>query len=88
MCQDVMLTADTRVEEEETFSIRLTAPDDAPFVLPHGTTATVTILDTDSKKNFTENLYSLKRTELQKTTQLLALPIVPLTTHPLTYIAM
>ena len=54
VCKDITLTADTRVEEEEeTFSIRLMAPDDAPFVLPRDTTATVTIIDADSKRNFT-----------------------------------
>ena len=52
MCTDITLTADTRVEEEqETFSIRLMAPDDSSrvFVLPSDTTATVTIIDADSK---------------------------------------
>ena len=56
VCTDITLTADTRVEEEqETFSIRLMAPDDASrvFVLPSDTTATVTIIDADSKRNLT-----------------------------------
>ena len=62
MCEDVTLTADNRVEEEqETFSIRLMSPDDAirTYVLPRDTTATVTIIDADSKRNFTVKLYSL-----------------------------
>lgn len=51
MCRDVTLNADTRVEEEqETFSIRLVAPvNDGGRVLFSNTSATVTIIDADSK---------------------------------------
>ena len=65
VCQDITLITDNSVEEEEeTFSIRLMASDNA-FVLPRDTTATVTIIDADSKRNFTVKLYSPKITQLQ-----------------------